>query len=278
MEMQPPIFIGGMFKSGTTLLRAMLGQHSKIASGLETYWFDLDWDALVGSDFAVRIGRLAQFYEFERSAVDEMVRASSSVIEFLDRFLGTFARREGKRRWVEKTPGNIIHMDKIFRGWPDAKVIHIKRDPRDVYASLKQAQKWDTVEEFVERWCRFMGGAEKVQHELKLGPDRYLEVSYEKLVLQPRVVMKSVVEFVGEDWEEKVAQFSGKSDDYEMVLQLTGKASTTLERLQEPLSQQRVGIWKGVVAQDELKEIRKLVSRFGLLNLYDALVAQAPAH
>lgn len=36
-----PIFIGGLYKSGTSLLRAMLGQHSNIASGLETFWFDL---------------------------------------------------------------------------------------------------------------------------------------------------------------------------------------------------------------------------------------------
>ena len=43
--LRAPIFIGGMFKSGTSLLRAMLGQHSAIASGLETYWFDWDWAA-----------------------------------------------------------------------------------------------------------------------------------------------------------------------------------------------------------------------------------------
>ena len=41
-----PIFIGGLFKSGTTLLRAMLGQHSAIASGLETQWFKMDWEKI----------------------------------------------------------------------------------------------------------------------------------------------------------------------------------------------------------------------------------------
>ena len=45
-----PIFIGGIFRSGTTLLRAMLGQHPNIAAGLETYWFDIDWDDLVGRE------------------------------------------------------------------------------------------------------------------------------------------------------------------------------------------------------------------------------------
>jgi len=37
-----PIFVGGYFKSGTSLLRALLGQHPDVASGLETHWFAID--------------------------------------------------------------------------------------------------------------------------------------------------------------------------------------------------------------------------------------------
>ena len=38
------IFIGGMYKSGTSLLRSMIGQHSAVFSGLETNWFKLSAD------------------------------------------------------------------------------------------------------------------------------------------------------------------------------------------------------------------------------------------
>ena len=43
-----PIFVGGYFKSGTSLLRALLGQHPDIASGLETHWFAIDPSAGIG--------------------------------------------------------------------------------------------------------------------------------------------------------------------------------------------------------------------------------------
>src|SRR3954462_15875967 len=57
-----PIFVGGMFKSGTSLLRAMLGQHSAIASGLESYWVDWNWSARRSDSMKVMYGRVAPFY------------------------------------------------------------------------------------------------------------------------------------------------------------------------------------------------------------------------
>ena len=54
------------------------------------------------------------------------------------------ARKEGKPRWAEKTPGNIAHIDRIWKAWPDAQIVHIIRDPRDIFASLVEAKKWDT--------------------------------------------------------------------------------------------------------------------------------------
>ena len=63
-----PVFIGGMFKSGTSLLRAMLGQHRNIASGLETYWFEVDPRAGLGRDgepIGPYLARLAAYYGME---------------------------------------------------------------------------------------------------------------------------------------------------------------------------------------------------------------------
>ncbi|MDZ7696604.1 MAG: sulfotransferase [Deltaproteobacteria bacterium] len=77
-----PIFIGGLYKSGTSLLRAMLSQHSSIVGGLETFWFDLDfsgktqsihnvrnWDATRSEPLHDHITRLANFYDMDREVV-----------------------------------------------------------------------------------------------------------------------------------------------------------------------------------------------------------------
>lgn len=262
-----PIFIGGLFKSGTTLLRAMLGQHSNLASGLETQWFNIKWDGVKQEEFHDHISRLSKFYEIDEALAKAMVAESDDIYQFINLFLGQFAKSEGKRRWVEKTPGNVIHLEKIFRAWPDARVIHVIRDPRDVFASLKQAKKWDTVEEFVKLWCLYLGSVEKWKKGKNSNREKYLEIRYEDLVRESRKSMELVIEFIEEAWEDGVAEFKGKKDEYNKVYEITGKASTTLDRLREPLSRKRIGIWSKIVSHDEIYQIHEAVQTEGLLAL-----------
>lgn len=270
-RMPRPIFIGGLFKSGTTLLRAMIGQHSAIAAGLETQWFNIEWEGVRGDAFVRNVERLRGFYQIEKPLFEQLLLKSKSAEQFIDLLLSHYAASNRKRRWVEKTPGNILHMDRIYRTWPDASFLHIIRDPRDVFASLKQAGKWDTVEIFTDLWCEYLGAAEDYKQNLVSDEDRFMELRYEDLVERPVEVMRQVLEFVGESWEPQTAKFQGKKDDFNKVLNLTGKASTTLERLGQPLSNMRVGIWKDLVTQEEIAEIHRRVEERGMLGLMEKL-------
>jgi len=282
MEMQEkrlpksPIFIGGLFKSGTSLLRAMLGQHSAIATGLETYWFDIDWDAAHDGAFHERIERLRKFYGLEKGITERIIARSESPSRFLSLFLGHYTDSMGKKRWAEKTPGNILHLDKIYSEWPDAKVIHVVRDPRDVFASSKQARKWDRIDKFSGIWSLFLGSSEGFKRKLSLDNKKYLEIRYENLAIFPRETMKMVISFLDESWEESVAEFKGREDDYHKVFELTGKESSTLNRLRQPLSTKRVGIWHEIVSQDEIEKIHNMVEREGLLPLITKIEEETP--
>ncbi|MBT3395699.1 MAG: hypothetical protein HN423_00780, partial [Alphaproteobacteria bacterium] len=92
-----------MFKSGTSLLRAMLGQHSSMSAGLETAWFELDWQNNLGrggealEDY---VTRTAEFYGEDRDVAQAMAADSPDALAFIDRLLGAKARRDGSRRWV----------------------------------------------------------------------------------------------------------------------------------------------------------------------------------
>ena len=266
-----PIFIGGLFKSGTTLLRAMIGRHSAIAAGLETQWFNLNWEGDRDEAFAGHIERLRNFFQVDKPVIEQLFLKTKSAEQFIDLFLSHYAASDGKRRWAEKTPGNILHLDRIYRAWPDAKVIHIIRDPRDVFASLKQAGKWDTVEIFIDLWCEYLGAAEDFKRRSEHGKDRFMELRYERLVERPVETMRRVLDFVGEAWEPRTARFQGEKDDFNKVLELTGKASTTLERLGQPLSKKRVGIWKDLVTPEEIDEIHRRVEERGLLGLMEKI-------
>lgn len=271
-----PIFIGGMFKSGTTLLRAMLGQHSAIASGLETYWFDWDWSGRDGARLRQTLARLADYFDMSADAVLTLAKSEDTPEAFLDALMTELASRQGKQRWAEKTPGNIAHIDRIWKAWPDAQVVHIIRDPRDIFASLVEAKKWDTAPEFADRWAATIGRGERLLAALRPGAQSYLAIRYEDLIGAPDATMRRVTDFLREPWEPQVASFSGRQEDFDKVLEATGKASTTLERLKEPLTGERVGIWPQVLSQAQLAAIQQAVAARGFGDLYERVTTERP--
>jgi len=271
-----PIFVGGMFKSGTSLLRAMLGQHSAIASGLETYWFDWNWSARESASMKVMYGRLAHFFDMSVAEVTGMAMGSATAEDFLETLMAEVAHRQGKPRWAEKTPGNIAHADRIWAAWPDAKIVHIIRDPRDVFASLVEAKKWDSPEEFADRWVSTIGRGLRLKGEINPSDKSYLAIRYEDLIAASEQTMRRVVDFIEEPWEAAVAQFTGRPEDFDKVLEATGKASATLERLKEPLSGERVGIWPQVLTQNQLMEIKRAIDARGYGDIYERVTAESP--
>lgn len=270
-----PVFIGGMFKSGTTLLRAMLSQHGAIASGLETYWFGWDWEKRQEPEFQQALDRLTTFFDLDRAELAVMAQAAPTPEGFLDTMMRAVADRDGKRRWAEKTPGNVAHVDRIWAHWSDAPVVHIIRDPRDIFASLVEAKKWDTAEEFASRWCAIVGEGERLRVRLQPDSDHYHAIRYEDLIRAPEPTMRAVLAFLGEPWEPAVAKFEGRGEDFDKVRDATGKESTTLARLRQPLGDERVGIWQRVLSAAQVAEIRAAVEARGFAELYDRIVGGA---
>lgn len=277
MTSKAPVFVGGMFKSGTSLLRAMLGQHKTIASGLETYWFEMDIAAgkgRGGEPLDDQLARLATYYRLDLDQVRAMTRACPDAETFLDRFMTAAAKAQSKPRWLEKTPGNIAQADRIVRRWPGARIVHIVRDPRDIYGSLCESKKWDVPEEFASRWCVMFAGEVAGLKSGALNAQSYLAVRYEQLVADAEMVIRCVLAFLDEPWDPAAAQFSGRDDEYNIVLQSTGKASTTLARMREPISDSRVGLWRDVPPA-ELATVRAYAISQGLGARYDAKIGRA---
>lgn len=278
MDNTAPIFIGGLMRSGTTLLRAMLAQHSAIASGLETHWFDLDWPARQargGEPLPDYLHRIGEFFDIGTDQVDALMAAADSSASFLDSFMSEVTRGLGKRRWAEKTTGNIRHLDVILQHWPEARIIHIIRDPRDVFASFRRSKKYGGITDYAELWCDYLGDVEKFKRQLPLDRGNLLELRYEALVRDPGGEMRTVIAFLGEDWEEAVGRFEGKADEHERVLGLTGHSSTTLEQIAHPLSQNRIGLGQASITDDEMAQARAVVAGRGLGELFDRIEREA---
>lgn len=271
---RPPVFIGGMYKSGTSLLRAMLGRHSELFAGLETQWLHEEWGSGESRARDAWIQRMAVFFDASPDEFGELCRDVSDVETCLDRLMRRSAARAGKSRWIEKTPGNAGAIGRILGHWPTAHVLHITRDPRDVYASLVENRKWTAPEEFADKWCDTVGAARNWLASVGGAHPQYHELRYERLVLAPEVEMEQVLDFLDERWEPEVGDFPGQAEDFERVRQATGKESSTLRRLAQPLTTARVGVWESIVPAAEWAAVRRELDRREVGHIAEELMAR----
>jgi hypothetical protein len=207
-----PVFVAGFPRSGTTLLQSLIACHPRIASAPEIHFFSRIYDfGPLWGDLSVdanlrrvveemcRLPELLSSDAFDESAV--LARAAGTARTYrdlLDAIMTVAAERAGKPRWCEKTPEQ--RPARIWHLFPEAQVVHVVRDLRDVIGSVGAAP-WvhssARASDIALDWAAFTAAA---KHEgLEAGPERFLEIRYEDLARAPRAVMRIVFSFLGED-------------------------------------------------------------------------------
>jgi len=216
-----PVFIAGQERSGTSLLYALLGSHSRISMTRRLNWWTF---------FDRRYGELSDDGDLDR-CLDAMMHyrrhlklepdAAQLRADFVagprtyGRLLSLLARqradRVGKPRWGDKSLHTERYAERVFSEFPDATIIHIIRDPRDRYAST------------LKRWSGGRGGVAvasaiwnrtadlAVRHSADY-PDRYMALRYEDLAQQPEEQLKRVCELIGETYEPQMLGMGADPD------------------------------------------------------------------
>ncbi|MCB0125049.1 MAG: sulfotransferase [Caldilineaceae bacterium] len=206
MAEQGPIFIVGMNGSGTTMLADLLDNASELyVFPRETRmipWLIRNVDRYGNLQKRANLATLLQAF-CDLYAVRMVSRGDvppvdavrePSVYGVVDAVYRHLAAKEGKRRWVEKSPMNLQFMLPIAAEMPTAKFIHIYRDGRDVAQSNQR--RWHKHPIWsIYRWVQTVRQGRK--DGSTLGPTRYLEVSYEALTEEPEATMRRVSEFIG---------------------------------------------------------------------------------
>ena len=152
-------FILGTGRCGTTLLQSMLSEHSKILVPLELGFFT-NWepaihfsDPLLENEVEDYLRSCIQYWWWPALSINSEafsqvvrggVRSARSIFLWL---LWQLSARSGKVKIGEKTIGNWEKVGRILKLFPQAKFIHIYRDPRDVVVSLKNQDWWIRVNE-----------------------------------------------------------------------------------------------------------------------------------
>lgn len=220
MSNQRPIFIIGVHRSGTTLLRFMLSSSPRIYIPPESDFIPRFFGRNPTEEMScARIERVLKIifndYRFvkewqgkppiPRSFIAAMPKRTPAA--FLDTLYNMYAEQHGAVRWGDKTPIYTSYMDLIHQIFPDARFIHIIRDGRDV--ALSMLDKWKheihidiyfTARNWVRRvrQAQVSGGC--------LGRDLYYELHYEDLVADPEVQLASLCDFLDEPFMPEMAK------------------------------------------------------------------------
>jgi hypothetical protein len=230
----PFLFVVGCPRSGTTLLQRMLDHHSLLAVANDTHFIPRCLEktaplsveqACAGLDVPLTIAlvdAVVGYHRFHRLGLgeDDVRSAASRVASYGGLVAGLydrFARSRGKRFGGEKTPDYVRRLRLLSGLFPQAKIVHIVRDGRDVALSVLdwadekkgpgRIELWHTEPlatcALWWRWQVLTGTADATS----LPQGSYHELRYEHLVADPNRSLTTLSAFLGIPMCERMLTF-----------------------------------------------------------------------
>lgn len=225
-----PLFIVGMPRSGTKLLRDLLNRHDKVSiPEVESHFIpyflskyeqvnpdliDQLWLELENTPYFKLLNETG--VTFDKKDFLEKVDKNSwaSIFEYLLKNGVPKTARSLKNEkniiWGDKTPGYLNHVSLLKEVFPQARFVHIIRDPRDYSLSVKKT--WGkSLYRAAYRWSQSISQAQK---EAAAFQKDYLEVKYEDLVVEPAKVIKQIAAFIDIKFDKKMLTLSKPSETH----------------------------------------------------------------
>jgi tetratricopeptide (TPR) repeat protein len=196
-----PIFIVGMPRSGTTLIEQILASHPAVYGAGELADFNWLVDQLPGT------GTNAFRYPEDAAALtgDQLHALGASYVERQRQ------RAPNAERVTDKMPANFLFLGMVHMALPDARIIHVLRDPRDTclscFSKLFTAEQNFTYE-LGELGRYYRKYAELMAHWREALPEgRMLEVRYEDVIADLEGSARRIVDYCGLDWHKDCIAF-----------------------------------------------------------------------
>jgi tetratricopeptide (TPR) repeat protein len=232
-----PIFVVGMPRSGTTLVEQILASDpSVLGAGELPHIQDLIAEGFAGRDYPDG---------FAPSAAAHFGR------DYLRR-LGKLPR--GIRHVIDKFPGNFQHIGLIRLALPNAKIVHIRRDPMDTCFScysklflngLNHTYDLGELGRYYRLYDSLMAHWRRVLPEVAI-----LEVQYETLVNDFETQTRRIADFCGLAWSERFLAFH-KND--------RAVRTHSQAQVRQPLFASSIGRWRNY--EKHLKPLRDALAQ-----------------
>ena len=217
MSKHPSVFIVSSGRAGSTLLQAILNASGQICIPKESdfigraYPFFYQKSTYQENDYKVLADMFCRSSQDKGWGIDksDIVRqlkkhSPQTLADVFGRICEIYHKAEGTQDlvWGIKRPVLIASMKRVISTYPDAKIIHICRDGRDVYLSYKHIHKNGAIKfgpnNAFTGGLYWVSGLRYIDAFKKEGyVDNLLEIKYESLLCSPKETLESLSEFVG---------------------------------------------------------------------------------
>jgi hypothetical protein len=250
-----PIFIVGCERSGTTLLAVLMGRHSRLAITPETQYMSKvfprrSWNRhprLSHEDFIERhwtMTRIADLQLDRASLTRRFQKMTPTYMDFFRALLEEFAVREGKPLIGEKSPVHLRYVPQILKWFPEARIICIVRDGRDVVQSLMK-MPWTEGQTLRRQCTKWVKAARQATRFLRRYPRQFQLIKYEDLAREPEKIIRKIDEFARLPFEP--GQLSTQVQTHVVPEWEIGWKA----RAMEGIDTSRIGLWKKEMSHED---------------------------
>jgi len=199
---------------------------------------------------------------FSRTGLDvaqvesEVMEKCQNAGDFLRIVMEAMAKKQGVERWADCTPEHLLFLQRIKETIPDALVVHIIRDGRDVALSLAKQKwirpfPWDRGLDLLVAALYWEWIVKRGQEGAKFLGSDYCEVRYEKLVENPKNTLAQLGAFIGQEL------------DYDRIEQVgigsVSEPNSSFRNESELGKFHPVARWKAALSEDRLRDLECLV-------------------
>lgn len=192
-----------------------------------------------------------------KSQVWRWAMASGDITALARRIQSHLTQLTRKPVWVEKTPWNIFGVRGFLGAFPQAKVIHLVRDPRDVILSLTKRDRQSSMLPAAQHWLTAVAMVQAHRSNVNM-----LEVRYEDLCLNTEATLARICRFL--DVSADLACFKDDSNASAGLKRWAGHASWT-SRPEAGFSSDAVGKFRQVNVDWSFLGDLQLTSEFAKL-------------
>ena len=290
-----PIFICGHPKSGTTLLVSLLDSHPQLlVYPNETFFFrgfipemrkrDLDEKVSLAQRYLLHFfepglanpenqepnkhTQARYFMDYAKTCQAMVQEVDENGIrhdgDLLSAAIIAYGRVYGRisadtNYWIEKTPYNEHFAQMIYKWWPEARCIHILRDPRDNYLTYQRKHRGLSAEDYSVGWNSSLNAG--IQNQKNFGSDHYYLLRYEDLTIEPEKTLQELTSFLGIEDDDVLRIPTSDGNPWE--------GNSLFGDKFQGISSRPVGRWKGELDKRDVNIIESICAEYMSSKSYE---------